>query len=55
LGIPSWIRDLGVFQHVPDVASQHPQVGALVVLLAVASGAVVLGIAGTARRDVVLG
>jgi ABC-2 type transport system permease protein len=55
LSVPQWIRSLGVFQHVPDVASQHPQVGGLLVLLAVASGTAVLGIAGIARRDVVLG
>lgn len=55
LDVPHSIRDLGVFQHLPDIASAHPQVGGLVVLLAAAIGAAGLGIAGTARRDVVLG
>jgi ABC-2 type transport system permease protein len=55
LGIPSWIRRLGVFQHVPDLAAPQPPVGGLAVLLAVAGVTVLLGIAGTTRRDVVLG
>lgn len=55
LDVPTWISDLGVFQHVPDFAAPDPQLGALLLLLAVAAGAALLGIAGAARRDVVVG
>lgn len=55
LGIPQGIRDLGVFQHVPDIAATHPDSRALLVLLAVAGGACLLGAVGTTRRDITTG
>ena len=55
LGIPQWIRDLGLFQHVPDIAGSAPQVGGLVILIGAAGAAAMLGIAATTRRDIVLG
>jgi ABC-2 type transport system permease protein len=55
LGVPSRIRDLGLFQHVPDIAAPSPDIKGLLILLAVASGASLLGVVGTVRRDVTTG
>jgi ABC-2 type transport system permease protein len=55
LGIPQRVRNLGVFQHVPDVTAPNPSLLGLLVLLAVAGAAGVLGAAGTTRRDIIAG
>jgi ABC-2 type transport system permease protein len=55
LDIPPAVRDAGIFQHVPDIASPDPQLGGLVLLLAVAVIGGALGIAGTTRRDLLAG
>ncbi|MBM9507293.1 hypothetical protein [Actinacidiphila acididurans] len=55
LGVPARVRDLGVFQHVPDAAAAHPDLWPLLVLLALAAAAAVLGVAATTRRDLTTG
>lgn len=52
LGIPEPVRDLGIFQHVPDVMAAHPAVRGLGVLLAVAFATALVGVAGISRRDI---
>ncbi|MBW8486749.1 hypothetical protein [Actinomadura parmotrematis] len=52
LRVPERIRDLGVFQHVPDLAAPDPDPTALAVLLAVAALTTAAGLAAAARRDV---
>jgi ABC-2 type transport system permease protein len=55
LGIPQRIRDLGIFQHVPDVTAPNPNGLPLLVLLTLAAGACLLGAVGTTRRDMTTG
>lgn len=55
LGIPQRVRELGGFQHVPDIASPNPDFRELLLLLAFACGAFLLGIMGAARRDIAVG
>jgi|tagenome__1003787_1003787.scaffolds.fasta_scaffold20946166_2 ABC-2 type transport system permease protein len=55
LGVPHWIQELGIFQHVPDPAAAGPDLRGLIVLLTVAAGAGVLGVVASTRRDVVTG
>ncbi|MEP6562546.1 MAG: hypothetical protein ABJD68_15905, partial [Nakamurella sp.] len=55
LGIPQSVRDLGIFQHVPDIASPSPDVQGLLVLLAVALAAFLLGLVGITRRNITTG
>jgi len=55
LGIPQAGRDLGIFQHVPDVTAPNPSMVALLVLLTFAGAAVALGALGITRRDIVAG
>ncbi|WIX98481.1 hypothetical protein QRX60_31000 [Amycolatopsis mongoliensis] len=55
LGIPQPVRDLGVFQHVPDVVSPDPDFRGLLVLIAFAGGAFLLGVFGSNRRDLTTG
>ncbi len=55
LGVPPRVRDLGVYRHVPDVASPSPDVRALLLLLAIATGTCLLGVLGTTRRDITTG
>ena len=55
LDIPQHVRDLGVFQHVPDVTAPDPSIASLLVLLVLAGTAVVLGAVGTTRRDIITG
>jgi polyether ionophore transport system permease protein len=55
LRIPQRIRDLGFFQHVPDIAAPDPHIGGLLLLFALGTGLCLLGIAGTTRREVTTG
>jgi ABC-2 type transport system permease protein len=55
LGIPQSVRDFGVFQHVPDIASPSPDVRGLLILLTVSVVAFLLGLAGITRRDITTG
>lgn len=55
LGVPERVRELSIFTHVPDAGSPDPRLGGLAVLLAVAVGACLLGVAGMARRDLAPG
>jgi len=52
LGIPQSVRDLGVFQHVPDVAAPGPDARGLLILLTVAGATLLLGLAGITRRNI---
>ncbi|GAA2713295.1 ABC transporter permease [Actinoplanes palleronii] len=51
LGVPRRIQDLGFFRHVPDVAGPDPHVTPLLVLIAAGAVLVLLGAAGSTRRD----
>jgi ABC-2 type transport system permease protein len=53
LGVPRSVRDLGIFQHVPDVAAPSANIRGLLILLAFATAAILLGVAGITRRDIV--
>ncbi|GLL06920.1 ABC transporter permease [Dactylosporangium matsuzakiense] len=55
LGVPRSIRDLGIFQHIPDVAAPSPDVQGILVLLAAATVTTLLGVLGVTRRDIVTG
>jgi hypothetical protein len=52
LGLPQSIRDLGPFQHIPDVTSSGTYVHALLVLVALAVCTSLLSAMGIARRDI---
>jgi ABC-2 type transport system permease protein len=54
LGVPRSVQELGFFRHVPDVGGADPDVGALLVLVALGAGLCALGVAGTTRRDIVV-
>lgn len=49
LGIPRSVRDFGVFQHVPDIASPSPDTQGL---LTVSGAAFLLGLVGITRRNI---
>jgi ABC-2 type transport system permease protein len=53
LGIPQSVRDFGIFQHVPDIASPSPDVRGILILLAVSATACFLGLVGITRRDII--
>lgn len=53
LGVPDRIENLGIFHHVPDFARSGADVRGLVALLVLATGAGMLAVAGSLRRDVV--
>jgi ABC-2 type transport system permease protein len=55
VGIPQSVRDFGIFQHVPDIASPSPDVRGLLILLAVSAAACLLGLVGITRRDIITG
>jgi ABC-2 type transport system permease protein len=55
LGVPRTVRDLGIFQHVPDIAVSNPNLQGLLVLLACATATILLGVAGITRRDIITG
>ena len=55
LGVPRSVRDLGIFQHVPDIAGPSPDVRGLLVLLAVSGAALLLGLVGITRRNITTG
>jgi ABC-2 type transport system permease protein len=55
LGVPRSVRDLGIFQHVPDIATPSPNIQGLLILLAFATAATLLGVAGITRRDIITG
>jgi ABC-2 type transport system permease protein len=55
VGIPQSVRDFGIFQHVPDVASPSPDGRGLLILLAVSAAASLLGLAGITRRNIIAG
>ena len=55
LRVPTGLRDLGVYQHVPDVGAAHPDPRALLVLMAVAALGVAGGLLGVTRRDLTAG
>jgi ABC-2 type transport system permease protein len=55
LGVPDRVRDLGLFQQVPDIAGPAPQAGALLVLTGLGAALVLAGAAGATRRDVLAG
>lgn len=52
LGIPQSVRDFGVFQHVPDIASPSPDIQGLLILLTVSGAAFLLGLVGITRRNI---
>lgn len=52
VGIPQSVRDFGIFQHVPDIASPSPDVRGLLILLAVSAAACLLGLVGITRRNI---
>ncbi|WP_238012287.1 hypothetical protein KZZ52_31510 [Dactylosporangium sp. AC04546] len=53
--MPGDVRDLGIFQHVPDVAAPGPDLRGLAVLLVCAAAAALSCVVGTMRRDVMTG
>jgi ABC-2 type transport system permease protein len=55
VGIPQSVRDFGIFQHVPDIASPSPDGWGLLVLLTVSATACLLGLAGITRRNIIAG
>ncbi|MGX6607366.1 ABC transporter permease [Micromonosporaceae bacterium Da 78-11] len=55
VGIPQSVRDFGIFQHVPDIASPSPDIRGLCILLAVSAAASLLGLAGITRRNIITG
>ncbi|GIF26650.1 ABC-2 type transport system permease protein [Actinoplanes tereljensis] len=55
LKVPQRIQDLSLFQHVPDVATANPPTVALLVLTGLGVGLSLAGLAGVARRDLLLG
>ncbi len=54
LGVPQSLRDLGIFQHVPDPVAPDPDLTGLAILLAVAVLTSAAGFSAAARRDITL-
>jgi ABC-2 type transport system permease protein len=51
LGVPQSIQDLGIFQHVPDIAAPGPPLAGLLLLTGVGVALCVAGSGAVARRD----
>lgn len=52
LGLPEWAIDLSPFEHVPLAPAESVTVAPLVVLLAIATALVTIGLDGLRRRDI---
>ncbi|GLW50361.1 ABC transporter permease [Streptomyces sp. NBRC 14336] len=52
LGLPSWVRDLSPFEHVPHLPAGDPTVAAPLLLALVAALLTAAGVAGFRRREV---
>lgn len=54
LGLSQQVRDLGLYGHVPDLASSHPHVNALVTLAGIGAFGTCLALALIPRRDIIV-
>jgi ABC-2 type transport system permease protein len=52
LDLPTWVRDVSPFQHVPQYPATDLDVLPLLALAVIAGGLITLGLAGLRRRDI---
>lgn len=52
VGVPAGIREMGVFQHTPDIAAEHPELVPMFILIGVGGIAAAIGLAAMANRDI---